>query len=134
MVLTEKILAGVKSNIKIHCNIDGNSLNGISDADIYSLFGNALENAINYLVNVEVDKRFINIDGGTRNNFIILAIENYCSDKLEFDESGLPKTENDSFYHGYGMKSMRMIAEKYGGSLSVICENDLFIVQIIIPN
>lgn len=133
VVLTEKMLGGIKSHISINYNIDEKALSGISYADIYSLFGNALENAINYLVNVDEDKRFITVEAGINNNFIIIAIENYCTDKIELDEQGLPVTKNNRLYHGYGMKSMQMIAEKYGGSLSVIGENDLFIVQIIIP-
>ena len=47
-------------------------------------------------------------------------------------EDGLPrtrKTEEEGF-HGYGMKSMKLIAEKYGGSLSVSTDGDLFMLDV----
>ena len=35
--------------------------------------------------------------------------------------------------HGYGMRSMRMVAEKYGGFLTAEVRGDLFILDIVIP-
>ena len=39
------------------------------------------------------------------------------------------KTEEEGF-HGFGMKSMKLIAEKYGGSLSVSADGDLFTLDV----
>ena len=36
-------------------------------------------------------------------------------------------------YHGFGVMSMRMVAEKYGGMLSFGVEKDIFRLQIDIP-
>lgn len=49
----------------------------------------------------------------------MLSFTNYFSGTRRM-EDGFPvttKTEEEGF-HGYGMKSMRLIAEKYGGSLT----------------
>jgi hypothetical protein len=45
---------------------------------------------------------------------------------------GLPvtdKTEEEGF-HGFGMKSMRLLAQKYGGTMLVRQEEDLFVLTI----
>jgi sensor histidine kinase regulating citrate/malate metabolism len=50
-------------------------------------------------------------------------------------EDGLPvttKTRNKK-YHGFGMRSMRQLAEKYGGSMYTQIENGVFILQIVLP-
>ena len=42
-----------------------------------------------------------------------LHIENYCEDELEF-RNGLPvSTKGDDNYHGFGMKSIQYVVEKY---------------------
>ena len=47
-------------------------------------------------------------------------------------EDGLPCTtkKEEQGYHGYGMKSMKLIAEKYGGSLDVQITKDVFSLAI----
>lgn len=58
--------------------------------------------------------------------------ENYC-EGVQFGQDGLPKTQKGERGHGYGMRSMRMVAEKYGGFLTAEVRGDLFILDIVIP-
>lgn len=46
IVLTDKLLYCEKNNVTITCIADGKSLSFMSEEDIYSLFGNALDNAV----------------------------------------------------------------------------------------
>ena len=52
VVLTEKKLLCDNKGIKFFCMADGKLLNGIKVSDIYSLFGNAIDNAIECLADV----------------------------------------------------------------------------------
>ena len=62
----------------------------------------------------------------------VVHIENFYEGSLSFD-NGLPKTtKKDKRYHGFGMKSIRMITEKYHGYFKVKAENGLFILNILI--
>ena len=60
-----------------------------------------------------------------------IHISNYFSGTLQI-EDGLPKTSKtgEEGFHGYGMKSMKLIAEKYGGSLRASAEGELFTLDI----
>ena len=42
-------------------------------------------------------------------------------------------TQQDTAYHGYGMLSMRRIAESYGGVMEVSCKDCLFSLDMTIP-
>ena len=54
-------------------------------------------------------------------------------EKLELVD-GIPKTtRRDDRYHGFGMKSIRRIAEKYGGSMTVDVKEGWFELRILIP-
>ena len=59
--------------------------------------------------------------------------ENYYAGELDFDD-GLPlTTKSDKRYHGFGMKSIKMLAEKYGGYVSVKAEDGVFNLNILLP-
>ena len=64
---------------------------------------------------------------------MIFSFTNYCDSAPVFEE-GLPKTTKASEpgYHGFGMKSMKLIAEKYGGELTASVGGDKFNLIIYI--
>ena len=131
-VLQEKGFRCAKENITLTCMVDGNNLGFVSESDIYSLFGNAIDNAIAAVSALPEEKRFISITETKKGNLLDIRIENCCDAKIDF-EDGLPKTNRDIRYHGFGVKSMKMIAEKYGGRLSVGINEGLFRVDIFLP-
>ena len=48
-------------------------------------------------------------------------------------KDGLPlTTKNDHNSHGYGMKSIRYIVEKYNGNLIIDCNNNIFVLSILL--
>ena len=101
--------------------------------DIYSLFGNILDNSINACKELDdLDKRCISLNVYNINDFIVISEQNYFKGTLNFD-SGLPISSKDYRYHGFGMKSIKMIVNKYHGSLYIDTSNNIFSLTIIIP-
>ena len=48
-------------------------------------------------------------------------------------ENGLPPTtKEDKYLHGYGLKSVKRIVEKYDGTCSVFKEDGMFQVNILL--
>ncbi|MDD3113523.1 MAG: ATP-binding protein [Candidatus Izemoplasmatales bacterium] len=133
IILFEKAYECSKQNIKINCIADGNSLFFMRSSDIYSLFGNALDNSIEAVQKIDSDSKSISIHIKKVMSMISIHFENpYQGELYMFDE--LPQTTKaDIHYHGFGMKSIRMIVEKYGGTLSIDTKNNLFQLNIIIP-
>ena len=107
----------------------------MNEGDIYALFGNALDNAIEAVVKIkETDKRIIELKIHTVNNLLTINIRNSFDGSVIFDESGLPKTtKEDSSYHGYGVKSISMIVDKYDGNATFKTHNKMFSANILIP-
>ena len=134
VILAEKSLYCEKHGIKLTCIADGEKLNFMSKPDIYSLFENAISNAVEAVSKTE-DKsaKFVRLRVAAAGELLSVHIENYCPVIPEF-EDGLPKTtKGDERWHGYGMRSMRLIAEKYGGGLSASVAGDTFNLDIILP-
>lgn len=133
-MLTTKKLTCLKNDITMTSVVDGALFNFMDTMDICSIFGNALDNAIEYEKKIpDKEKRLIHVLAFTQKNFIIIRFENYCEEQLEFVD-GLPKTTRaDAGFHGYGLKSLRYTVRKYGGEVDAENKNDWFILKILIP-
>ena len=113
--------------------IDGEKLAGIKAGDLAAIFGNALDNAIEYVETLPVEKRIISLIGYARKDVMGIHMENYCEKELKFQD-GLPvSTKGNMDYHGFGLKSVRYVVEKYGGNLVIGLENQIFSMDIIFP-
>ena len=131
-LLTQKSLACDTQHIQLTVMLDGEALSFMSAQEINSFFGNAIDNAIEYLMNVDEEKRFIRISSSQNGNIFTIRIENYCEVHLKFRANGLPETtKEDNGYHGFGTKSIKKIAQKYNGDASFELRDDLFIVTAI---
>lgn len=135
IILTEKSLNCYKNNIKLTCIADGERLSFMNEAELYSLFGNAIDNALSAVRMIQDEsKRYIGINIRQVRDFISINIHNSFDESLNFDENGLPlTTKKDKINHGYGMKSIAGITHKYKGTVSVVAENGVFNLNIIFP-
>ncbi len=101
--------------------------------DIFSLFGNILDNAIEHQSTLAPDKRFIHLSVRSANQLLLIHAENYFEGELVMRD-GIPvTTKEDKNYHGYGMRSIRRIVEKYSGNFSISTEDQLFQIDIMLP-
>lgn len=133
-ILTEKSLRCVANKITFSCVADGASISFIKDSDQYALFGNALDNAIEAVLKVkEIEKRVIGLVLYSKKGFITLNINNTVSGNIKM-ENGLPvTTKPDPKEHGYGVKSIKMIVERYNGEMDMSVDGGVFSLSILIP-
>lgn len=79
------------------------------------------------------DERLIGLYVGEQKGMLRIRVENPYRGKIEF-QNALPVTQKaDKALHGFGMKSIKMIAEKYSGVLTVTTDNNIFKLNILIP-
>lgn len=134
VVITDKNLYCKQNDVKMTVMADGEKLSFLSDSEIYSLFGNALDNAIEYVVKLPPEKRIVKLSVSAQGNMVAVSVRNYFEGELKLTESGLPQTTKEkSGYHGYGIRSIQKIAERHGGLFSVKAENNQFVLGILFP-
>lgn len=134
VILTEKSLLCEREGISLSCVVDGPSLGFMRPADLYALFGNALDNAIEAAREETLgERRAISLNVRRHGELVAIGVDNYVSRTVEFS-GGLPvTTKEDAAQHGFGMRSMRLIAERYGGSLQASVEEGVFSLSVLIP-
>lgn len=132
-ILTAKTLRCQSKQISLTCVADGGELAFMKPTDISILFGNALDNALESVEKLaEVEKRLVHVSIARQKSFLRIRVENCYAGELHFTD-GLPATGKDARYHGYGMKSIRSIVEKYNGSLTIKAQDGWFELRILIP-
>lgn len=133
-VLTGKSLYCQKHGIELSVVADGESIAFMDVMDICTIFGNALDNAIECELKIpEKEKRMIHLRLTTQKRFLLLQVENYCPLRPEF-QSGLPvTTKPDPSNHGFGLKSIQYTAKKYGGTTTVQADGAWFVLKVLIP-
>lgn len=133
-ILTSKTIYGQKFGVTITCVADGQALDFISAIDISTLFGNALDNALEAVQKIpDSEERSIHLSVCRKKNFLCINIRNPYEGNLSF-HSGIPTTtKEDREFHGYGLKSIRSIVEKYGGDMKISASNNRFDLNILIP-
>lgn len=133
-VLTEKSLLCEGRSIEFTCIADGSCLEGMGSVDIYTLFGNALDNAIEAAEQLEnPDERMISLHVERQGAFARITVENTCKGTVEL-KKGLPETsKDDDRYHGFGLKSIQMIVERLGGNMVISPEDGYFTLSILLP-
>ncbi|MCC8065273.1 MAG: ATP-binding protein [Clostridiales bacterium] len=133
-VLTEKSLLCEKNGISWTCMADGGLLDFMQAVDLYTLFGNALDNAIESSQAVEEpEQRTVAVAVRNRHGAAFIQIENYYAQPIRLQD-GLPlTTKPDAENHGYGLKSIRSITERYGGVMDIATEDSIFRLNILIP-
>lgn len=134
-VLMEKGLFCHNHGIQWTCMADdGSMLDFMEPGDIYAMFGNAIDNAIDAVMELkDQEKRIISARVFQERNVMMIQVQNYYEGELKFVD-GLPETtKKDKYFHGYGMKSLRYTAEKYNGTMTASGDNQIFTVNILLP-
>lgn len=134
IVLTTKALICQRENIQMSVVADGKILNMMDEIDISTIFGNAIDNAIESVRKIEdVDKRLITVKVSSLKGFLHIVIGNCYQGEIKM-VGGLPKTtKKNKEYHGYGVKGIKQTVLKYDGSTTIKAENGWFELRILIP-
>lgn len=133
-VLTSKSLYCDKHGITLTSVADGSLLDFMDTMDICSIFGNALDNAIECELKIpDKEKRLIHVTVTQQKNFLMIRLENYFEGELKVKEGRIATTKKEKQFHGYGIKSIRYTANKYEGAVDIDTKDNWFDLKILIP-
>ena len=133
-LLTGKSMYCHKHGITMTVVADGRLLGFMDAMDICSIFGNALDNAIESVVKIsEKERRLIHLTVSQVKSFVMIRVQNYYEGKLEMEDNNVITTKKDKNFHGYGIKSIKYTVNRYDGVVNISTENQWFELKILIP-
>ncbi len=122
-----------QQNIRFNCVSYTDCLGSYDSMSLYFLFANAIDNARTAADQVtDPDKRIIDVSLKQFGDSVIIHIWNYYEGKISFEDD-LPVRGSDDQGTGYGVKSIKMLVDKFEGALNTKTENNIFHLNIILP-
>ena len=129
-VLLLKKIEAKKFNINIVYKIDKSiSLDSMKDSDVCKLFSNLLDNSIE--ASKKTDDKKVLLKLCKRNDYIVLICENTYKEELRKNILGFLTTKENKKEHGYGIKIIKSISDKYGGEMNIQAKNGSFKVIMV---
>ena len=98
--------------------------------DISTIFGNALDNALEASEKLAVSRRVVSVKARRIHDMLVIAVENNALP--DADASG-KTTKEDTLFHGFGLSNIRAAVDKYDGQCTVKCKDGVFVLKIMIP-
>lgn len=134
ILLTEKSLICENNGIQLSYIANGQLLDFVSDSDLYALVGNILNNAIEAVLKIEDrEKRIIDMRIQEQTGCAVILVENSVGEAPIIRNGRIETSKADKQQHGYGLKSIKVIAKKYKGSSWWNYENQQFTVCVMLP-
>lgn len=128
--LKEAQLKGI--TVEIESNLSEENTVFIDKEDLCRILNNILNNAIE--ANNDCDEKYIQIILKIVNDYIVIKSENPFSGNI-INENGIIQTlKKDKTKHGYGLKSIKGIAEKYSGFIDIKYDSNTFKVMVQMLN
>lgn len=119
MILNNKIMKAYSHNLNVEFEVSLKKEIFISDCDINDLLSNALDNAIDY----NIENGNIQIKIIQEETYIYISIKNSTENKEMLTKKNITD-------HGFGIKSIKRICNKYNGVMETSLKNTEFTLQI----
>lgn len=129
-ILNSKLTFAKSAGIEVICS-STNNIGGIDDTDLCSLLGNMLDNAIEACEKCSGEK-LIETSISIRDNKCSIIVSNSVEAEILKNNKTLKTTKKDTKNHGFGVRSIRAIAEKYGGVVNFYQERNMFNCQVVL--
>ena len=133
VILTEKSLLCNKEKIDFSFMADGEKLSFMRKEDIYALFGNIIDNAIEAVMKLDETKRVISLKVKSLGNMLVINSFNYYDGEIIFENGAIITRKHDKTSHGFGIKSIKYICSRYDGDVQINTESDVFTLNVLIP-
>lgn len=134
VILISKFARSKREDIAMTVTVDGRAVDFMDLMRLSSLFGNALDNAIEASKNVkDPEQRIINVSTYREADFVLIRFENFMERPVRFVDGVPQTTKKDRQRHGYGLPNIRRIVESYGGSMTIDTRDSWFSLKILMP-
>lgn len=123
----------INKGIIIECSIKTSTKIYVDELELGVLIGSALDNAIDATSQIKDScNKTIYLSIITLGDMISIEISNPTN--VNLDVKNLRTTKKDKSQHGYGLKGIETIANKYNGDLSLSCKDNIFCLSVIMSN
>lgn len=129
-VILQKKYEAERKEIKVNIHTMMISKFPFDEREGCSIFGNLLDNAIEACEKMPKEERKININIHKHRMLIFIEISNTTNTVLKCKNGYLGTTKDNKIWHGYGLKSVKRIVDKYDGIMEYHIKDNVFSIRL----
>lgn len=129
-ILNSKLSIAKSKGIEVLCGSSSN-VAGVGEYDLCNLLGNMLDNAIEAAEKTG-DNAVVEVAILSDKHKLMITVSNSILQSVLNGNSELKTTKSKSNLHGFGIKTIKSIAEKYDGSVDFYEEKMMFFCRVIL--
>lgn len=130
IILKDKAAKAREKQIDFSSLVDFKGMDFIEPLDISTIFGNAIDNAMEASEPLPEDRRLVTVKAERVRDMLIVTVEN---NTLPGTQPAEGTTKKDRFVHGFGIPNIKKAVEKYDGQCSFRQEDGTYLLKILIP-
>lgn len=133
-LLNEKISCAEEKGITVNCIIDFEYGEFLEPLDICAIFGNLLDNAIEYYDSITKGiEKYIEIRINTVSETLVIKIANYIYSEITRENGKIKSNKKEKHKHGIGLMSVKESVEKYNGHFDINISDTEYVATIFFP-
>ena len=148
-LLKLKLSPAKERGIEVGCTLDFSKAAGqIDNFDLCVLMGNVLDNAVEACDSMPEGKRkYIKVSGGPAANCQLIKIDNSSAhagrynngaaetsaDEISGNDTLPVTTKPDRTLHGFGLRNVKAVLERYGGTMTISSDSEHYSISMLIP-
>lgn len=130
-VINFKLNEAEKNCIQVSADIQIPNNLLLDPSDITAIMGNLIDNAIEACLKLEQDKRRLTVCISYEKGRLFIEAENTFNGVISIRYGRITTLKSDKLNHGYGLKNVEKIMEKYDGFIDHNCKDGLFKITAI---
>ncbi|MBD5549354.1 MAG: GHKL domain-containing protein [Lachnospiraceae bacterium] len=128
-IINSKLSRAKEQGVEIKVEIENLPFAYMESVDFSALLNNMLDNAICAALNSR--KKRLEVDISSRKGIDVITVKNSIDESVLKNNPEL-KSSKEEPGHGYGMKQIKAITEKYNGNIDIYEKKEMFIVSVML--
>lgn len=130
-IINYKFSIAEQKGIAVVCTLTAD-ISECYEHDISIILANLLDNAIEYSEKLTDEKTEIILNISEISGYYSIIVKNRISSSVLTSNKKLNTTKTDKHNHGYGLKSVKMLAEAHNGMLDIYEKDGFFVVNTML--
>lgn len=130
-IINTKLQFAKENGIDVKAEIENLSFDQIGSVDFSALLNNLLDNAIEASLNSNYKEIVVNIL--RKRGYDTILVKNKIDQSVLKDNTSLISTKKNKEEHGYGLKHIKLLVDKYEGMIDIYEEDNFFCVYVVYP-
>lgn len=127
-IINVELEKALMNHIEMTIDITDDMIPYSESTDIISIIGNMCDNAIEYLLTTQSEKRQVKLLISRKVNYYIIVCKNNIDSSVITENPELETIKKDKNFHGRGIDIIKEKAEKHQGHINIYEEDGFFVI------